>query len=1206
MTFILKSLILVSIIICGGIFCPSSQGFPASNETYVSMENPFNKAEVTLKSEERKYSIGKVVQYIEDKNGNLTIDDVRSEGNETLWENSKWDVPNFGFTKSVYWFRLKIKSLIPENSQWLFELGYALHNELEFYAISSDGKVKLQKAGNLEPFDRRGFRHMNFVFPVSIGPDETKMIYLRSRSSTSMQFPLTLWSPMTFAQEKTTEYGGLLLYYGIVIVMIFYNMFLSFSIRNINYLYYIFYIGSYAIFQSSLNGLAFQYLWPNFPWWANKCIPFFLGSAVFWMFMFSRNFLETRHTAPKYHRFSMIFIIWASLIMSLSFFVPYNVTIIMSASLSLFSLPYLAVMGGYCLITGFRPARFYVLAFTAFFSGGFLAASRMFSLLPSNFITLYGIQIGSALEIILLSLALGDKIRMEQKKAQKEINDLNAGLEDKVVEKTNELRMANIKLQELDKQKTQFFQNISHELRTPLTLIMNPIEDEFNHNKECKNLDIAYKNSKRLYRLVNQLLDFQKYSVSQNTFSLSPINLTELLKSIGEYFEPTCKRKDIRFKSNLYNDAAEGVKKSIYVNGQVDAIEKIVFNYLSNALKHVAPGGSILLRLQEIESHAVISVTDDGSGISEENLKKLFNPFYQIDGSEKRGSEGTGLGLALTKELAEKMGGSVNVTSKVGYGSSFSVTLPILKAAKPILDFVLASDDENITREIVSLLSDSKQISSHKEIDDTLEIDELQKEYLIKVVLSDIDTSGVYGINSLLDLGKNQPECKIFILTGMNDPSILDSDATKNGVISKVFKKPFSHRDVLSEIESALKNSRLNMYESITREYEIKDWHLADVQDESEITKTDTGPAYDDTKRRNETILVVDDMIDMISLISGYLKNDGYDVISAANGKEALAKCRKSRPDLIICDWMMPIMSGPEFISALKEDMNLSSIPAILLTAKSDDDSKKEGVGSGADGFLGKPFDKNELLSLVRNLIKLKKGEKQISDLNRELSDRILKRFLPSQVVEDILKGKRVFDTKPQNTTITVLISNLSDFQEMMVGMGPESIAALLGEYFAEMTEIIFTFGGIVDRFEDSSIRAIFGAPSEISSEEQALKATRCALEMKRKVHELSEHWKKKYDQKIELRMAIHNGYSIVGNIGSPIRSDYTALGPAVVLAKKIENIAKDGEILISDKVRDLIPPDMWVKHGKYKFLDDGSETIVARLLENSGESRAA
>ncbi|MBF0443635.1 MAG: hypothetical protein HQK54_17140, partial [Oligoflexales bacterium] len=402
---------------------------------------------IILNDENEKYFIGTFVQYIEDKEGLLTLDDVAAGKTENMWKNSKWEVPNFGFSSSVFWFRFQVDNRMSRTRDLLLEIGYPLHNDLEFYKIEPSGLVSIAKAGNLKPFNERSFINANFVFPLNITHGESGVYLLRSRTNTSNQYPFTVWTAGKFAQEKTSEYGGLFLYYGIVIVMIFYNLFLSVSLGNINYLYYVLYITFHGIFQSSLNGLAFQYLWPDYPVFAGKCISFSLGATIFWLTLFSLNFLDIRARSRKFYFSSMISMIWAILIMSLAFIVSYKITIKMSAALTIFALSFLTVMGVWSLKKRYKPARFYVAAFIMFFLGGILAASRMFGILPSNFFTIYGALMGSAIEIVLLSIALGDKIRAEQIEAQNKIeklntnlNELNLNLENKVVERTKDIR----------------------------------------------------------------------------------------------------------------------------------------------------------------------------------------------------------------------------------------------------------------------------------------------------------------------------------------------------------------------------------------------------------------------------------------------------------------------------------------------------------------------------------------------------------------------------------------------------------------------------------------------------------------------------------------------------------------------------------------------------------------------------------------------
>ncbi|MBF0443847.1 MAG: sensor histidine kinase [Oligoflexales bacterium] len=604
---------------------------------------------------EEKHNLGRTAEYIEDPLNKLTIDDVNSSTSEALWRKSDKDTPGFGFSSSTFWFRLKIGNDYEKEKEFLVEIGYPLLNEIEFYSKDSQDRFKIHKAGSLLPFSMREYDYINFIFPVNIKPGEINTFYFKANSSSSLQFPITLWPVKRFSIEKRNEYAAHFFYNGIICVMICYNLFLWITSRNRNYLFYVLYISGFFILQSTLSGLAFQYFWPNYPFLTTKLLSFSVGFAIFWIIVFSMNFLNIKNVSRVFHRLSFLFIAWCVFLMGISFLLPYKICGRITSSLVITSTPYLAVMGAYCFFKGENSARYYLIAFFCLFAGAFIAAARMFGLIPINFLTFYGFQIGSAIEMVLLSLAVGTKFINDQNRIQREINDLNANLENRIREKIDELRNANIRLTELDRQKTQFFQNISHEIRTPLTLIMTPLEEALKAAPEDVGLQIASKNSNRLLRLVNQLLDFQKLSAAKKEILLTPIRISEFLQTCGAYFIPSCATRNIRFFLDIGDD------KDLIILGQIDALEKILFNYLSNALKYTPPGGMIELIQTVVNDKVIISVKDEGPGISVEDKSKLFSVFSQVEGTYQKGMDGTGLGLALVKELTEAMNGHVFV-----------------------------------------------------------------------------------------------------------------------------------------------------------------------------------------------------------------------------------------------------------------------------------------------------------------------------------------------------------------------------------------------------------------------------------------------------------------------------------------------------------------------------------------------------------------
>ncbi|MBF0443498.1 MAG: response regulator [Oligoflexales bacterium] len=700
---------------------------------------------------------------------------------------------------------------------------------------------------------------------------------------------------------------------------------------------------------------------------------------------------------------------------------------------------------------------------------------RTVGVLPINFVTLYAQQIGSWCEGILMSLALADVINQLRKETSaqakslvlkvKEIADLNAGLEEKIKQKTIDIEKQKeelLKLEKteaLEKQRTHFFRSISHELRTPLNLIMTPldsIEEILPGNEDVR---MAQRNVKRLLRLVNQLLDFQKLSSGKKDIRLHPINMSPFLRACSEYFLPSCLNKNLRlFVHNIE-------KKDAYILGQIDALEKIIFNYLSNALKYSPQNGIIELAMELDDTSVIVTVQDEGPGISEENLEKLFKIFSQADEPSSRKYDGSGLGLALVKEFSEALNGKVFVRSATGKGSIFGIQFPRYYMEQSSRPF---------------------------------------------------------------------PSAK-------NQPSIKNASEWKN--------------------------------------YELKHWHINEQDAESPLMEDEENISGD-----GKMILVVDDTRDMRNLLTKMLKKKSYRFVTAKDGLEGIEKAHIYKPDLIITDWMMPNLSGPEMIVKLASDQTFKHTPTILLTAKNDEESRSIGLQKGAHVFLGKPFDELELFSAMENLFLLKAGEEKIRELNRNLTENVLKRFLPHKLVNEIVQGEKILDDKPRLMEVTILHAELVNFTKKAEELGPHVISLMLNEYFDRMTRVIFEFGGTIDKFIGGGIMIIFGAPENTQKELQAKNAISCALKILDSLEELNAEWKKAGRSEFSVRLGIHMGAGIVGSFGSSLRSEYTVMGPVVNLALEITKVVSPSEIWFSPSIRDVVLNVQWSKAGVFNL----------------------
>ncbi len=371
-----------------------------------------------------EYYLEQSAYLLEDQEGQWTIQDVVGL-NEASWtpHNSK-TVPNFGFTDSAIWVRLQIQNHNPTVQQWLLEIGYSQLDYVHLYLPQADGSFLQKISGDQYPFSQREVIHRNFAFHLPLPLGETVTVYLRFQTESSMQFPLMLWSSERFIAQATQAAHGLGAYYGIMLVMMLYNLFLYLSVRDRSYLFYVLHIGVLALGQMALNGLAKQYLWPDFPTISNGSVVFLSAGIMFTSTLFSIAFLHTRKYSLRLHRLLVVLMGAAVLIMLLSLFTSYSTSIRGAVALAPIWAGLLFLTGFVVWHRGYSPARYYLFAWSAFLIGAVALVLKSNGMLPRNFFTEYSVQIGAALEVVLLSLGLADRINVlkkEKSEAQREI-----------------------------------------------------------------------------------------------------------------------------------------------------------------------------------------------------------------------------------------------------------------------------------------------------------------------------------------------------------------------------------------------------------------------------------------------------------------------------------------------------------------------------------------------------------------------------------------------------------------------------------------------------------------------------------------------------------------------------------------------------------------------------------------------------------------
>ncbi|OUS26240.1 hypothetical protein A9Q99_18575 [Gammaproteobacteria bacterium 45_16_T64] len=636
-------------------------------------------ANIDIDNSTLKRKVGTSAWYLEDVNSDISIEQLLNGKHDSNFKKSNTETLNFGFSGSSYWIRFNITfdSNLSEEKEWLLETAYPLLDNLSLYIPQKNGSYITSHSGDSIPFSARDIEYPNPVFRMPSAPGETVTHYLRVKSSSSLQIPLTIWSSSAFAENSGKKLLVLGAFYGIMMVMILYNFFIYLSIRNKSYLYYILYISSFTLFLASFNGLSFQYLWPNSPRWGNIAVPFFISLSGFGAIIFTRKFLDTAKITPHLDKvligiFSLSII---SIISSFALSYQYAIRIAVAVALS-FGIMVL-ISGTACLLKGLRIARFFLLAWVTLLLGIITHALLSLGLLPSNPITLYADQVGSVIEVILLSFALADRI-----------NNLR-------IEKERFQRQALSVLETSNRAKDEFLSTISHELRTPMNGIMNAmqlIRHTALNDEQNGLIHIANQSSGNMLTLIDNILGFTEAQAGSLKIKKEPFNIRNLVDLLASHYSQAASDKRLLFSADINRNIPD------YLIGDEDKLQKLLGYFLDNSIKFTESGSvQLVLSLNPDSDNedfkwVQFEIIDSGIGIEEKNQQQIFEVFQQADGSFSRNYGGLGIGLSIAKQVNALMGGTINFQSQVNIGTHVTLCIPMEEGVNTARPFALEED----------------------------------------------------------------------------------------------------------------------------------------------------------------------------------------------------------------------------------------------------------------------------------------------------------------------------------------------------------------------------------------------------------------------------------------------------------------------------------------------------------------------------------
>lgn len=779
-----------------------------------------------------------------DESDQKSFDEIKNASGFQPYKTSKTDSLPLK-SSFIHWGKITFQNELPEINEirdWKLFVGNA--NFIEVYLPTESGTYEKELAGNLQPASQKTLNYANrqkrVPFNFSGRSPQTVFIKITGQNHNETVFDLRL-SQEDFHQSWSyfKRMRADWLFLGFLATMLIFNLLLYFGTRDLAFFYHFMFLFGVNIYLFEFYGIMEDAIFfREHPFYIQQSTYVMLTIMDVGYIMFVREYMHLDKLLPKWDRILKGLVIarvaLGALTIVLFQITKYEPLTDQISAIYMIS-EYLFLMGFMFILyrTKDSKAWFLVVGTALIVLGVVLSA---WGILSGGIIQAPFVKIGLFGEILFFSLGLAHRMKLLLKEEQE-----------------------SQRLKDLNDFKGRFYTNITHEFRTPLTVIKGMTTELENDSAKLKvkdpikkdfglKLNLIKRNGDNLLDLVNRILDLAKLEDGSLGLNLKKGDIISYLNYLTESFQSFAQSKNIRLKFLTDLEALE-------MNYDEEKIQQILTNLISNALKFTPKNGQIRVLVKHLKdsNQLYISVKDSGIGIDSEELKHIFERFYQAGNSAKKPNEGTGIGLSLVKELVELMKGKIRVESTVGEGTEFKIWLNRKTGNLPV--------------------------------------------------------SGENFIDGLKHLN------------------------AKSDPIPEVY-----------------------LTENTVQEGQEEEAH--------------------------SSLLIIDDSPDIVLYLKTILDKE-YEILTAPNGKIGIELAIENIPDIIVSDVMMPEKDGFEVCETLKNDERTSHIPIIMLTAKATVQDRIKGLSRGADAYLAKPFEKEELFVRLEKLIELRhKLRDRYSNLN--------------------------------------------------------------------------------------------------------------------------------------------------------------------------------------------------------------------------------